>query len=295
MGYTQIVFTEQDLERWGLTQPGTRQVTRAEEQAFLDAESPLQKLGFDTRDKENWLRLWATFSQSPQTPINVANIVETAKVHRAAFAWRTAVQMEYDGLAEKFTPAVRDQIAAGLRRHGFEVDDEQDLLTNWNLAAQALIARGYKAATPQNIDLTISNLAASPQGYKLVRKRQQSQFNAAQAVEDQKNATKVERNPEELLDPNSPVRPLTGHFKAWHDANHSSAPKTAQDQQTEINNTFRTRAEALVNSLPAADQPEARELMQKAGGWGWPLVVKAIEAYAQGKQVERSTKPERRV
>lgn len=257
MGYAQIQFTEQDLAPWNLT----RKVTPAEEQAFPDAEAQLEQLGFDTNAKENWLRLWNAFDKSPKVPITVAAIVETAKVHKTAFIYKSEVQREYDQLSERFpNPADRDFIASRLAASGYDVD--QSLLHNWNLVAKEFIRRGYPVTTSY-FDLVLGNMG--PLRDNLIHKQQPKRFDAQKAVEELKAKPKVDPNQTTQTtvlhtDPTGGIvrrlsPELEAHRKMVSEAMAESEARknpgqTPEDTRSSADKYFEQRAKQFIQSIP---------------------------------------------
>jgi hypothetical protein len=176
------------------------------------------------------------------------------------------VQAEYNRVVLNFSDYDRDFIAAKLASYGYETTNEQSLLVNWTLVAKAFQARCY-AVTNDNFKVIIGNLAASPDGHKLIQKTAPKRFDAAAAkkeYEAKRNTVQREEGP--YFDPVSgtTIRPLTGHLKDYRDNNlHKPVTKIEPDPQN-LDKLYDRKLEDLLNAVQSnVIRDEARQLARK--------------------------------
>jgi hypothetical protein len=213
------------------------------------------------------------------------------------------VSAEYNRLAVYFTAPERDAIASFMNQQGLDVQDH--LLSNWNIFAKFLIdwssqpefaGKAYSgkalAATPENLRFALTRIPSS----RFQWKQQQSQgrkFDAEAAVKAQKDTPKVQRDESQVTQrsgdhPDSWVRPLDGHLKAWRDSNHRAAEKV-EPERTDPEQFYKAKAEALVNAIQSnVDREEIGQILKNGPGWGWQLTLRTIEHRIAQRKYERS-------
>jgi hypothetical protein len=65
--------------------------------------------------------------------------------------------------------------------------------------------------------------------------------------------------------------------------------QSVEATKVDPNLEYKEKAEGLVRSIASnVDRAEAEQMLQKAGAWGWQLVLRQVEIYIQRRKLERS-------
>ncbi len=266
-----------------------------ETQEFYNARQELLKSGLDL-DQEgaahNVEVIGDYFSVNPTASVTVAAIKAFVETHKSELIFRSLTQTEYDQLYVRFTQAGyneahRDLVGAFIKHRGLKVDGD-NLLHNWNLIVRWCLDNN-QSVNEQNLGKALGNILNSPHGQNL-RFESRKPTKDWDAVRNQPPSKPDEAIPTYIsagAHPDSWVKPLDGHLKQWRDNMHK--PSQSVEATVDPNLEYKEKAEALVRSIASnVDRADAEQMLQKAGAWGWQLVLRQVEIYIQRRKLERS-------
>lgn len=260
-------------------------VTPDEVQIFTSTVEELFEQGF-VASKDNYLRLWLAFNNSPHTPITRAVILKTTEVYRDSFAWKSEEELEF----RKLDPTYATLVQTLLRRYGFFSTGEEGyrnavLLTNY--------ARSQGRQIDQNnFAQIVGNFANTPKGYRLSQLPNPDQRKAAKRWEESRNTEAPKRTAKEIAQAKADAvkhafNPATGRKysdEIWEEyyTNHPEPETPAAKPQTPATSpdeaVYEGRVRDFIRSIRSNITRERAEAEFGKGKYGnWQLTFIEIQ------------------
>ena len=266
---------------------GTRIATPQEIQIFNTTVEELFEQGFAVT-KDNFLKLWLAFDSNPHVPITKPNILETVKVYRDRYQWKSQEEIDYGKLSQQLgeqkTTAIWNYLGGHYLKKTF---------SNWLTCARCIQSQGWGTESRESFTRLINQIQWSPA----------SRYGE---LEWAPNPDERQRQKESEARANTPMRQVTeeereaaishisqgfekGRFKKYTPTSHPAPRDEGQTASERANIYWNGRIASLVASIESNNLRS--EVEQFSNRISMPDIEKkfyAVEAYLNRRKTERA-------